>query len=85
MLGIKAIIIIFLMEVDWLSTCIQGHSLGRGVRKIALFLAVPLFLGLRSDVIYFGALRIGVGGGARSRQISGSPDSWEFLETKRSR
>lgn len=39
------------MGVDQLSTQMK--------MEMALFLAIPLVLGLHSDIIYFGALRLG--------------------------
>ena len=59
------------MWVDQLSTWSQGNG---------PILGNPIGLGLHSDIIHFGALWIG---GTRPRQIGGSPDSREFLETKR--
>lgn len=61
----------FFMGVDQLSTQMK--------MEMALFLAVPLVLGLHSDIIYFGALRIGR---TQSRQVNGSPACRSFLETK---
>lgn len=59
------------MGVDQLSAWSQGND---------PILGNPIGLGFHSDIIHFGALWIG---STRSRPISGSLDSREFLETKR--
>lgn len=77
MLGIKAIFLFsLLMRVVPLSSQIQEHGLVHGVRERALFLAVPLLLGLN---LYFGALWFW---GTPYRQFIGSSVSREFLEIR---
>lgn len=79
MLGIQAMIFCFLWELT--SSVLKSRATVQYMEsgKQSYSWQCHHFLG-HSDIIYFGALWTG---GTRSRQINGSPDSQEFLETKR--